>query len=151
MRSTEPLKTHRDMNKTLLLTLLLICLAGCTVPVEVVTSKSDGSLVTNVVYQVDPRLTKSVQTAKGLNTHFNPTPTAPIVNLLLSLTTIGAGIFAQRKNKKAVDAIEVLGTVVKAVDSSDVKPKVKEAVKSASEIAGNAVKVKRLVQDALGK
>jgi len=108
------------------LVFVAVWLVACTTP-QVVTHP-DGTTSTNEI--VDPNLSAGLLIARGANAASAPTnPAAPLIELALLATTVGAGWVAKRKNDKAAANQLLLKTVIQAIDSLD-DQKVKEAVQS---------------------
>lgn len=100
---------------------------ACTVPQ--VTTNPDGSTSTNHV--VDPKLSTGLLVARAANAASAPTnPSAPITELILGATAVGAGWFAKRKNDKAAANELLLKTLVQAVNTLDDGQKTKDAVQA---------------------
>jgi hypothetical protein len=80
-------------------------------------------LVTNRVvatngFVVNPQFQDAVESGRRLNSAFNPTPTAPMVDWGLSLATLAAGAVAAWKTRSAKKAEVLRDTLIKAVETA---------------------------------
>lgn len=106
---------------------------------------------TNVSFEVNPGVTSALNTLETVN-KFNPTPSAPIVDLVTYGLGIGLAWFARLKTKalakaqeEGKEALGVAQTMVLGIE--DLKsPEAKAAIAKMSEKLGNAPAVNALVQ-----
>lgn len=91
---------------------------------------------TNIVASVNPSWTTAIDTVKGLNGAFNPTPAAPIVNLILGGLAAGLAWYARIKNKKA-GLVDVLIDGVERANN----PEVKKVIKDVSALWGKSTQL----------
>lgn len=127
-------ETKIIMNLAIIASCLLILLfpVACTVSKPVV--NPDGS--TNVVHEVDPRLTAGLAIGSAANAASAPVnPSAPWVELGLGAIAVGAGWVAKRKTDKAAADQLLLKTVIQALDTLNDNA-VKEAVQKYATQAG---------------
>lgn len=102
------------------------------VQTNVVTLPSGQSVtntVTNTIYVVNPDWQRAIDAARGVNETFNPTPTAPLVNIGLGALSTVLGLIAAWKSRQAKSNGEQLETVVQGVEiagNSEVKAKIEE-------------------------
>lgn len=142
-----------------LLTLLVSCKSyepietastTATVPDSTITN-ADGTvsdvpahLETNVVYSVNPELQMGLQTAQAVNSIANPTPFAPLINILLGGLSGSLALYAAYKNKQVTAG----QTIVQAIESID-NPSVKSAISTFADSQGAGAAVNAFVQDSL--
>lgn len=101
--------------------------------------------VTNTVTTVNPALVSSLTSAQSLNASLNPTPSAPIINVLLTALLGGLGFFARLKTKQATESQGLLRTVIAGVEEAR-SPETKQAIAKFSEAVGNAPQLDALVR-----
>lgn len=106
---------------------------------------------TNVTVAVNPALASALATLETAN-KFNPTPSAPLVDLALVGLSAGLAWFARMKSRQATAAqaegVETLGiarTVMLGVEESK-SDATKEAIRKLSTAVGNAPQLNALVQ-----
>ena len=106
---------------------------------------------TNVSVVVNPGLQSALATVETVN-KFNPTPSAPIIDLVLYVAMGGLAWFARLKTKAAAKAQEegksslgIAQTLVMGIEESK-SAETKAAVTKVSEKLGNAPAVNALVQ-----
>lgn len=106
---------------------------------------------TNVVFEVNPGVQSALSTLETVN-KFNPTPSAPLIDLALAGVAAGLAWVARLKSKAAAKAQaegkESLGlaqTLVIGIEEAS-SPETKAAVKKISDKAGNAPQLNALVQ-----
>jgi len=82
--------------------------------------------VTNVVYTPKAAVTRSLETIQAVNSVANPTPTAPLVNVAVTLLGLVYGAFAHWKSRNYRAVAETVVRGVEATGAADVKKMVKE-------------------------
>ena len=81
---------------------LILVIAGCTVATPVVTTQPDGTLTTNTIHSVDPKLEQALAIGQGVNTATAPVnPVSPLLTGVITLLGAGATWMAAKKNKEA--------------------------------------------------
>lgn len=99
---------------------------------------------TNVSVTVNPALESVLATAQTVNT-FNPTPSAPIIDLALAGIVAGLGYFARVKSKQANERESIARTIVSGIEEAN-SAETKAAVAKLSAKLGNAPQINALVQ-----
>ena len=106
---------------------------------------------TNLSVALNPALASALATLETAN-KFNPTPTAPLIDLALVGLSAGLAWFARVKSKQATlaqaEGVETLGiarTVMLGVEEAK-SDATKEAIRKLSNAVGNAPQVNALVQ-----
>jgi hypothetical protein len=84
--------------------------------------------------------TQAIETVKEVNAVANPTPIAPVVNVVLGLVVAGLGWFARFKTKQATEKGDLVKTLIQGVEAAN-NPEVKKAIADAARLAGVADKL----------
>lgn len=118
-----------------------------TLPPVVVTNTvvTPGQSVTS--YVVNPTLTSGIVTAQQLNGAFNPTPTAPLVNLGLGALALLASGIAAWKTKVASGESALKATLQTAIETFPGVGSLKDHVANISQITGTSDALHASVQD----
>lgn len=110
-------------------------------------------MVTNQVvstngYVVNPQFRDAVETARGINSAVNPTPTAPMVDWGLTLATLAAGGVAAWKTRSAKRSEILRDTLIKAVETapSSVSSVIKKHVAGVADLRGVSADLDQAVQ-----
>lgn len=99
---------------------------------------------TNVSVVVNPGLQSALATVETVN-RFNPTPTAPLVELALAGAVAVLGFVARLKSQQAATNAGLAQTLVQGIEEAK-SAETKASVKKISEKLGNAPAVNALVQ-----
>lgn len=99
---------------------------------------------TNVSVAVNPALESALATAQRIN-HFNPTPTAPLVDLALVGISGALAFWARLKTRQASETASIARTVILGIEEG-ASPETKAAIAKFSAAAGNAPQLNALVQ-----
>lgn len=90
---------------------------------------------TNIVSEVNPLWQQTITGARAVNSTLNPTPTAPFVNIGLSILSGGLAWFAAFQNKRRARESGLVNTLIAGVEASK-NPEVKQAIKETSVLFG---------------
>jgi hypothetical protein len=99
---------------------------------------------TNVSVAVNPALESALAVAQRVN-QFNPTPTAPLVDLALVGISGALAFWARLKTRQANENAGIARTVILGIEEG-ASPETKAAIAKFSAAAGNAPQVNALVQ-----
>lgn len=99
---------------------------------------------TNILYEVTPGVQSALATLETVN-KFNPTPSAPIIDLVLAGIAAGFAWFSRLKTKQAATNAGIAQTLVMGIEEAQ-STETKEAVAKLSAKLGNAPAVNELVQ-----
>lgn len=91
---------------------------------------------TNIVSEVNPAWQTTIAGAKTLNETLNPTPTAPFVNIGLSVLSGALAWFAGWKNKLRAKEAGMVNTLIAGVEAAK-NPDVKKAIAETAVLFGN--------------
>lgn len=110
-------------------------------------------MVTNQVvstngFVVNPQFRGAVETARGINSAVNPTPTAPIVDWGLTLATLAASGVAAWKTRSAKKSEILRDTLIKAVETAPpaVSSAIKKHVAGVADLRGVSADLDQAVQ-----
>jgi hypothetical protein len=106
--------------------------------------RSITNYVTNVTVAVNPALESALSTVSTVN-QFNPTPSAPIVQVALSLALGGLGFFARLKTRAANENASIARTAILAIEEAK-SAETKAAAARLSQAVGNAPQLNAMVQ-----
>lgn len=99
---------------------------------------------TNVSFEVHPGVQSALSTLETVN-KFNPTPSAPIIDLVLAGVAAGFAWFSRLKTRQAAANAGIAKTLVLGIEEAK-SPETKAAVAKLSAKLGNAPAVNELVQ-----
>jgi len=113
------------------------------------------SIWTNVIvttngFTTNPDFASAIETARGINSGFNPTPTGPLVDWGLKLVVLAAGAVAAWKTRRQAQtqgvlatAEDVRNTLILAIETapSEVVSAIKKRVSEISKIRENSTDV----------
>lgn len=99
---------------------------------------------TNVTFEVNPGVQTALATLETVN-RFNPTPSAPIIDLVLAGVAAGFAWFSRLKTRQAAANAGIAQTLVLGIEEAN-SPETKAAVAKLSSKLGNAPAVNELVQ-----
>lgn len=100
---------------------------------------------TNIIYKPNPIFTTSVTAAKQVNSIANPTPFAPILNIILTIATAAAGLYARKLNGEKVSMEGAAISVIKGVAKASGSDAVKASIKTQSKSDGTKVEIDKLI------
>lgn len=107
-------------------------------------ARSVTNYVTNVTVSVNPALDAALGTVSTVN-RFNPTPSAPIIEITLGGIIAGLGFVARLKTKTANENASLARTAILAIEESR-SAETKAAAARLSAAVGNAPQLNALVQ-----
>lgn len=115
--------------------------------VTVIPPKSVDHVQTNMVAQVNPAWSTSIDTVKSINTLANPTPFAPLITLGLGALSGVLGLIVNVKNKQITTQQAVTNTIVKGVELANT-PAVKQTIQDLALVHGTADALHTIVKAA---